>query len=222
MARAMRKAVEAGYEASPRRPHPAPAATRGLVARWRALAGARAVAVSASSSAAPSTSWPTRWRGALAGHRVRGLSARPDVRYEDPVAVRAACGRRRARAPRAALRARVPRPARRGTAPPLSRDGSTSASRGARPAPTAATSARCCRRATASSACTGCTTSSSSDGLVRRARGFFDLYDAATQLGLLPARGRLGETVAADAARLRPQAQRRGRYLTMTGPVMPG
>jgi hypothetical protein len=34
-----------------------------------------------------------------------------------------------------------------------------------------------------------------SDGLVRRARGFFDLYDAATQLSLLPARGGMGETV---------------------------
>jgi len=33
-----------------------------------------------------------------------------------------------------------------------------------------------------------------SDGAVRRARGFFDLYAAATQLGLLPARGGLGET----------------------------
>jgi hypothetical protein len=33
-----------------------------------------------------------------------------------------------------------------------------------------------------------------SDGLVRRARGFFDLYQAATQLGLLPPRGGLGET----------------------------
>ena len=32
------------------------------------------------------------------------------------------------------------------------------------------------------------------DGLVRRARGFFDLYEAAAQLGLLPARGGLGET----------------------------
>jgi hypothetical protein len=32
-----------------------------------------------------------------------------------------------------------------------------------------------------------------SDDAVRRARGFFDLYDAATQLGLLPARGGLGE-----------------------------
>jgi steroid delta-isomerase-like uncharacterized protein len=33
------------------------------------------------------------------------------------------------------------------------------------------------------------------DGSVRRARGFFDLYDAATQLGLLPARGGVGESV---------------------------
>jgi len=32
------------------------------------------------------------------------------------------------------------------------------------------------------------------DGQVRRARGFFDLYDAATQLGLLPTRGGMGET----------------------------
>jgi hypothetical protein len=33
-----------------------------------------------------------------------------------------------------------------------------------------------------------------SDGAVRRARGFFDLYDAATQLGMLPSRGGVGET----------------------------
>jgi steroid delta-isomerase-like uncharacterized protein len=32
------------------------------------------------------------------------------------------------------------------------------------------------------------------DGRVRRARGFFDLYDAGIQLGLLPGRGSLGET----------------------------
>lgn len=31
-------------------------------------------------------------------------------------------------------------------------------------------------------------------GDVRRARGFFDLYEAAVQLGLLPKRGSLGET----------------------------
>jgi hypothetical protein len=33
-----------------------------------------------------------------------------------------------------------------------------------------------------------------SDGAVRRARGFFDLYGVGAQLGLLPARGGLGET----------------------------
>jgi steroid delta-isomerase-like uncharacterized protein len=32
------------------------------------------------------------------------------------------------------------------------------------------------------------------DGRVRRARGFFDLYDAAVQLGMLPRRGSLGES----------------------------
>ncbi len=32
------------------------------------------------------------------------------------------------------------------------------------------------------------------DGRIRRARGFFDLYDVGVQLGLLPARGGLGET----------------------------
>jgi hypothetical protein len=30
---------------------------------------------------------------------------------------------------------------------------------------------------------------------IRRARGFYDLYEAATQLGLLPRRGGLGESV---------------------------
>jgi SnoaL-like polyketide cyclase len=33
------------------------------------------------------------------------------------------------------------------------------------------------------------------DGVVRRGRGFFDLYDAATQLGILPTRGGIGESV---------------------------
>jgi steroid delta-isomerase-like uncharacterized protein len=33
------------------------------------------------------------------------------------------------------------------------------------------------------------------DGQVRRARGFFDLYDAATQLGILPSRGGVGESL---------------------------
>jgi steroid delta-isomerase-like uncharacterized protein len=33
------------------------------------------------------------------------------------------------------------------------------------------------------------------NGAVRRGRGFFDLYDAATQLGILPTRGGIGESV---------------------------
>ena len=33
------------------------------------------------------------------------------------------------------------------------------------------------------------------DGLIHRARGFFDVYDAAIQLGLLPKRGGLSETI---------------------------
>jgi predicted ester cyclase len=33
------------------------------------------------------------------------------------------------------------------------------------------------------------------DGRIRRARGFYDLYDVAAQLGVLPTRGGLGETV---------------------------
>lgn len=32
------------------------------------------------------------------------------------------------------------------------------------------------------------------DDRIRRARGFYDLYEAVTQLGLLPSRGSLGET----------------------------
>ena len=33
------------------------------------------------------------------------------------------------------------------------------------------------------------------DGRVLRARGFYDLYDAAAQLGILPSRGGVGETL---------------------------
>jgi steroid delta-isomerase-like uncharacterized protein len=33
------------------------------------------------------------------------------------------------------------------------------------------------------------------DGRITRARGFYDLYDAATQLGILPKRGGISETI---------------------------
>ena len=57
------------------------------------------------------------------------------------------------------------------------------------------------------------------DGSVRRARGFFDLYDAATQLGLLPSRGGVGETA---LLMLRGFGVRAPAYLTVIVPAMPG
>ena len=90
-----------------------------------------------------------RWRAAWQGAGFESCCT-PDVSYEDPVAVdplrRVDALDRHA----AALRARVPRPARRGHRAAARRAASTCASRGARSAPTAATSARCCRRPTAS------------------------------------------------------------------------
>ena len=47
--------------------------------------------------------------------------------------------------------------------------------------------------ATASSSCTASSTASSRSEQLLRVRAFFDLYDAAMQLGVLPARGTLGE-----------------------------
>ena len=50
---------------------------------------------------------------------------------------------------------------------------------------------------------------------LHRVRAFFDLYDAATQLGVLPARGTIGEKALLDAARVRsaerPRVASRGR-----------
>ena len=57
----------------------------------------------------------------------------------------------------------------------------------------------------ASSSCTPSSTASSTPTRERlwRVRAFFDVYDAAVQLGVLPARGTLGRARAAHAARLR-------------------
>ncbi len=67
------------------------------------------------------------------------------------------------------------------------------ACRGGPPAPTPATSARCCPATDRFVALHGLHYLELADGAVRRARGFFDLYDAATQLSLLPTRGGAGE-----------------------------
>ncbi len=52
---------------------------------------------------------------------------------------------------------------------------------------------RACRRPIGSSSCTASSTASLQHELLLRVRAFFDVYDAATQLGILPARGTLGE-----------------------------
>ena len=156
MARAMRKAVEAGYEAAragriPRRRYAQASSPE------EGLAGARAVAVSVELERGALDELAASWR---AGWQGSGFEAccTPDVSYEDPVAVeplrRVDALDRHA----LALRARLSRPARGGDRPAAVARRATSACRGGRSAPTAATSARCCRRATASSACTGCTT----------------------------------------------------------------
>ena len=49
------------------------------------------------------------------------------------------------------------------------------------------------RRPTGSSSCTASATASCEHERLLRVRAFFDLYDAATQLGVLPARGTMGE-----------------------------
>ena len=191
MARAMRKAVEAGYEARAGRPHPAPPLRAGLLARGGA-GGARAP-VSAELERGELDGLAADWRAGWQGAGFEGCCT-PDVSYEDPVAVRAAA------------RGRGARPA--------------TPARCAAPFPTCAWRPPHRRSARGEHACVpwralgthrgdigtvlpatdrfvalhGLHYLELSDGAVRRARGFFDLYDAATQLGLLPARGGAGET----------------------------
>ncbi len=133
-----------------------------------------------------------RWRAGWQGAGFESCCT-PDVTYEDPVAVdllrRVEALDRHA----ATLRGAFPDLRVEATAPPLSRGGhvcvpwrATGTHRGdiwSIPATDRAVSLH------------GLHYLELSDGLVRRARGFFDLYDAATQLGLLPTRGGAGETV---------------------------
>ena len=56
-----------------------------------------------------------------------------------------------------------------------------------------------------------------------RVRAFFDVYDAAVQLGVLPARGTLGERALLHAARLRAARAGLSRYpVTVSVAVIPG
>ena len=134
-----------------------------------------------------------RWRGGWQGGGF-GVCCTPDVSYEDPVAVDPLRGVDALDRHAVALRAAFPDLEVQATAPPLTRGDhacvpwrAVGTHRNDIGAMLPATD----RFVTLH----GLHYIELSDGLVRRARGFFDLYDAATQLGVLPARGGMGETV---------------------------
>jgi len=133
-----------------------------------------------------------RWRDGWHGTGF-DVCCTPDVAYEDPVAVEPLRGVDELDRHAAAIRAAFPDLRVEATAPPLARAGhacvpwrALGTHRGNVGSALPATD----RFLTLH----GLHYLELSDGIVRRARGFFDLYDAATQLGLLPARGGLGET----------------------------
>ena len=132
-----------------------------------------------------------RWRAAWAGEAAFAESCTPDVGYEDPVAVDPLAGIDALERHAAALREVLPDLKVESSSSPLS-DGAHACL----PWRLAGTH----RGDTAILPATdrflvvqGLHYVELADGLVRRARGFFDLYDVATQLGLLPARGGVGE-----------------------------
>jgi SnoaL-like polyketide cyclase len=132
-----------------------------------------------------------RWRAAWAGGGFETCCT-PDLSYEDPVAVDPLEGLAAVEAHAAGLRTALPDVRLEGTSPTLGRDrhaclpwrmlGTHKGDVGMLPATNRFVVLH------------GLHYVELSDGLVRRARGFFDLYDAATQLGLLPSRGGVGET----------------------------
>ena len=132
-----------------------------------------------------------RWRAAWEGAGFEACCT-PDVSYEDPVAVDPLRGVEALDRHAMALRAVFPDLRVEATSPPLGRGshacvpwralGTQRGDIGALPATDRFLTVH------------GLHYLELADGGVRRARGFFDLYEAATQLGLLPARGGLGET----------------------------
>jgi SnoaL-like polyketide cyclase len=133
-----------------------------------------------------------RWRGGWEGTGFESCCT-PDVSYEDPVAVDPLRGVEALDRHAAELRKAFPDLRVEATAPPLLREShacipwrAVGTHRGDLGATFPATDRFV--------ALHGVHYVELTDGEVRRARGFFDLYDAATQLGFLPARGGLGET----------------------------
>jgi len=132
-----------------------------------------------------------RWRAAWEGAGFEGCCT-PDVTYEDPVAVDLLRGVEALDAHAAGLRHAFPDLRVEATAPPLLRG-----THACVPWRALGTHRGDIGQMLPSSdrfvTIHGLHYLELTDGAVRRARGFFDLYDAAVQLGLLPSRGGAGE-----------------------------
>ena len=133
-----------------------------------------------------------KWRRAWSGDERFESCCTPDVGYEDPVSIQPLQGLDALTAHAAALRGALPDLRVESTSPPLVRGGHACVPW--RLAGTHKGDTDVLPATNRFITLHGIHYLELSDGLVRRARGFFDLYDAATQLGLLPARGGLGET----------------------------
>ncbi len=132
-----------------------------------------------------------RWRAAWAGDASFADSCTPDVGYEDPVAVEPLSGLETLERHAAALRTVLPDLKVESSSAPLG--GGAHACLPWRLAGTHRGDTTILPATDRFLVVHGLHYVELADGLVRRARGFFDLYDVATQLGLLPARGGLGE-----------------------------
>jgi steroid delta-isomerase-like uncharacterized protein len=134
----------------------------------------------------------TRWLAAWAGDGDFGSCCSVDVTYEDPLSPQPLRGLGDLRAHAARLREAFPDVRLESTAPPLyRRDNACFAWRAAGTHRGEVSLLPATDRFVALH---GLHYVELADGRVARARGFFDLYDSATQLGLLPARGGFGET----------------------------
>ena len=215
MAAAMRLAVEAGRGA-----REAGRIPRRLYARGLDLARGRGRALVTELERSPLEQLASTFIGGFEGRGFEAICT-PDLHYEDPIAVEPLAGPRRARrATPLQLRHAVPdlRIERasaalgdgRNACIPWRMTGHHTGELDALPATGRELSLH------------GLHYLELSDGAVRRARGFFDLYDAASQLGLLPARGGLGETALLLLRGFGVQAPDRLYWVTSTVPVMFG
>ena len=221
MAAAMRKAVEAGCEA-----RGAGRIPRRLYAEASAPDGGRGrahVTLERARARCALDALADRWLAAWAGDAGFAACCTADVSYEDPVARDPLRGAGRARGARARLRRRLSRPA----------DGAHRAARSATRDHACVAVARCRHPHAATSARCPATDRfvtlhgvhfvELTDGRVRRARGFFDLYDgAACSSGCCPAAAAWGRPRCCCCAASASALAREAALLDVIVPVMPG